>query len=75
MAIKKFGHLDVVGNNATFQRTYDNPSDISEGELDQTFRTNIYGPFFLSQASLDHLEEGGPTPARFKRLIQVKKSL
>jgi NAD(P)-dependent dehydrogenase (short-subunit alcohol dehydrogenase family) len=58
-ALKKFGHLDVVVNNAAFQRTYDKPSDIPEMEFDQTFRTNIYGTFFLSQASLDHLEEGG----------------
>jgi NAD(P)-dependent dehydrogenase (short-subunit alcohol dehydrogenase family) len=57
-AMKKFGRLDVVVNNAAFQRTHDKPSDIPEQEFDQTFRTNVYGTFFLSQASLDHLGKG-----------------
>jgi NAD(P)-dependent dehydrogenase (short-subunit alcohol dehydrogenase family) len=57
-AIKRFGHLDLVVNNAAFQRTYAKPSDISEREFDQTFRTNIYGTFFLSQASLGYLKKG-----------------
>jgi hypothetical protein len=58
-AMKKFRRLDVVVNNAAFQRTHDKPSDIPEREFDQTFRTNVYGTFFLSQASLDHLGKGG----------------
>ena len=57
-AVKKFGHLDLIVNNAAFQRTYNKPSDIPEKEFDQTFRTNIHGTFFLSQASLNHLKKG-----------------
>ena len=58
-AVKTFGRLDVVVNNAAFQRTYGHPADIQEKEFDQPFRTNIYGTFFLSQASLEHLEDRG----------------
>jgi NAD(P)-dependent dehydrogenase (short-subunit alcohol dehydrogenase family) len=58
-AMRKFGRLDVVVNNAAFQRTYAKPSDIPEREFDQTFRTNVYGTFFLSQAALSHLGKGG----------------
>jgi hypothetical protein len=57
--VKAFGHLDILVNNAGFQRTYDSPADIPEDEFDRTFRTNVYGTFFLSQASLEVIPEGG----------------
>jgi NAD(P)-dependent dehydrogenase (short-subunit alcohol dehydrogenase family) len=44
-AMRKFGRLDIVVNNAAFQRTYAKPADITESEFDQTFRTNVYGHF------------------------------
>ena len=58
-ASKKLGRLDIVVNNAAFQRTHDRPSDIPEKEFDQTFRTNVFGTFYLSQAALEHLPKGG----------------
>ena len=58
-AIKKFGRIDVVINNAAFQRSYETPADIPEAEFDRTFRTNVYGTFFLSQTALKQLEQGG----------------
>ena len=58
-AMRKFGRLDIVVNNAAFQRTYAKPADISEHEFDQTFRTNVYGAFFLSQAALEKIGKGG----------------
>ncbi|MBV8630179.1 MAG: SDR family oxidoreductase [Silvibacterium sp.] len=57
-AVNKLGHLDIVVNNAAFQRTYDDPQDIPEDEWERTFRTNIFGTFFLSQAALPHLDKG-----------------
>jgi NAD(P)-dependent dehydrogenase (short-subunit alcohol dehydrogenase family) len=58
-AVKKLGRLDIVVNNAAFQRTHDNPSDIPEKEFNETFRTNVFGTFYLSQAALVHLPKGG----------------
>jgi hypothetical protein len=58
-AIKKLERLDIVVNNAAFQRTYDKPSDIPQDEFDQTFRTNVFGTFYLSQAALEYLPKGG----------------
>ena len=58
-AMRKFGRLDIVVNNAAFQRTYAKPADITEREFDQIFRTNVYGTFFLSQAALEKMGEGG----------------
>ena len=57
--VKKLGRVDIVVNNAAYQRTYEKPADIPEEEFDRTFRTNVYGTFFLSQAALEELEEGG----------------
>jgi NAD(P)-dependent dehydrogenase (short-subunit alcohol dehydrogenase family) len=58
-ATGKFGHLDVVVNNAGFQRTYDDIADVPEEEFERTFRTNVFGTFFLSQAAAAVLPRGG----------------
>jgi NAD(P)-dependent dehydrogenase (short-subunit alcohol dehydrogenase family) len=44
--LENFGQLDILVNNAAFQRTYTDIGDISTEEWDRTFRTNIYAPFF-----------------------------
>lgn len=55
----EFGRLDILVNNAAFQRTYEKIEDIPEDEFDATFRTNIYGTFFLTQAALPKMKPGG----------------
>lgn len=57
--VKAFGHLDILVNNAAFQRTYGALEDIPEDEFDTTFRTNVYGTFFLTQAALPRMKPGG----------------
>jgi len=56
--VKEFGRLDILVNNAAFQRTYATIEDISSEEWDTTFRTNIYAPFFLCKAAVPHLKPG-----------------
>lgn len=58
-ATKRLGHLDIVINNAGFQRTYDDLADVPEEEFERTFRTNVFGTFFLSQAAAAVLPKGG----------------
>lgn len=55
----EFGRLDVLVNNAAFQRTYAKLEDIPEDEFDAAFRTNVYGTFFLTQAALPRMQPGG----------------
>ena len=58
-ATKKLGKLDIVINNAGFQRTYDDIAEVPEDEFERTFRTNVFGTFFLSQAAAAVLPKGG----------------
>ena len=58
-AIEELGRLDILVNNAAFQRTYASIEDISTEEWDTTLRTNVYAPFFLSKAAVPHLKPGG----------------
>ena len=58
-AVKEFGRLDILVNNAAFQRTYAALTDIPEEEFDRTYRTNVYGTFFLTQAALPEMKPGG----------------
>ena len=55
----RFGRLDILVNNAAYQRTYAKLQDIPEEEFDTTFRTNVYGTFFLTQAALPRMQPGG----------------
>ena len=57
--IEEFGRLDILVNNAAFQRTYAELTDVPEEEFDRTYRTNVYGTFFLTQAALPKMKPGG----------------
>jgi NAD(P)-dependent dehydrogenase (short-subunit alcohol dehydrogenase family) len=56
--VRQFDHLDILVNNAAFQQHAASLEDISDEQLDRTFRTNIYGYFHMARAALPHLGEG-----------------
>jgi len=55
---RQLGGLDILVNNAAFQEHADSLEDITEEQLDRTFKTNIYGYFHMARAALPHLGEG-----------------
>jgi NAD(P)-dependent dehydrogenase (short-subunit alcohol dehydrogenase family) len=56
--VNTFGRLDVLVNNAAYQQHQESIEDITDEQLDLTFRTNIYGYFFMTRAALKHLKPG-----------------
>jgi len=57
-AVDEFGRVDILVNNAAFQRTYGGIEEIPSEEWDYTFRTNIYAMFYLTKAAVPHMKPG-----------------
>ena len=55
---KTFGKLDILVNNAAYQRTHDSIEEFSTEEFDRTFKTNVYAMFWLCRAALPRMEAG-----------------
>jgi NAD(P)-dependent dehydrogenase (short-subunit alcohol dehydrogenase family) len=58
-AIDAFGRIDILVNNAAYQRTYEKFEDIPEDEFEETYRVNVFAMFRLCQAILPQMREGG----------------
>ncbi|MBS4082258.1 MAG: SDR family oxidoreductase [Rhizobiales bacterium] len=56
--VKKFGRLDILVNNAAEQHEVDSPEELTEKQIDRTFRTNIYSFFFMVKHALPHMKKG-----------------
>lgn len=56
--VQHFGKLDVLVNNAAEQHPQQDIAQISAGQLERTFRTNVFACFYLVKAALPHLKPG-----------------
>jgi NAD(P)-dependent dehydrogenase (short-subunit alcohol dehydrogenase family) len=56
--VKELGGVDILVNNAAYQMSCESLLDITEEQIERTFRTNIYGYIFMAQAVLPHLGKG-----------------
>ncbi|HET8690820.1 MAG TPA: SDR family oxidoreductase [Steroidobacteraceae bacterium] len=56
--VEAFGRLDVLVNNAAFQVHVPRIEDLTEEHFDLTLRTNLYGCFFMTQASVPRMKAG-----------------
>jgi NAD(P)-dependent dehydrogenase (short-subunit alcohol dehydrogenase family) len=56
--VSELGKLDILINNAAEQHPKENIEEITEEQLERTFRTNIFGYFFMVKAALPHLKDG-----------------
>lgn len=57
-AAKELGGLDIVVNNAARQIAAESIEDITSAHFDETFKTNIYAPFWTIKAAMKHLKPG-----------------
>lgn len=57
--LQQFGRLDILVNNAAQQYPQDSILEISQRQLEHTFKTNIFSMFYLVKAALPHLPKKG----------------
>lgn len=55
----EFGIIDLLVNNAAFQRTYERFEDVPDEEFVRTFEVNVFAMFRLCQAFLPKMPAGG----------------
>jgi NAD(P)-dependent dehydrogenase (short-subunit alcohol dehydrogenase family) len=56
--VERLGRLDVLVNNSAEQHEVDGLEELDAGQLERTFRTNVFGQFFMTKAALPHMKEG-----------------
>jgi NAD(P)-dependent dehydrogenase (short-subunit alcohol dehydrogenase family) len=56
--VDQFGKLDIVVNNAAEQHPQKSLLNITSQQLEKTFRTNVFGYFYLTKAALPYLQKG-----------------
>ncbi|GAA1391971.1 SDR family oxidoreductase [Luteococcus peritonei] len=57
-AVEKMGGLDVLVANAAFQMTHTQLADFPDGQIERTYSTNVFSPFWLVKAAEKHLAPG-----------------
>jgi NAD(P)-dependent dehydrogenase (short-subunit alcohol dehydrogenase family) len=57
--VAEYGRLDVLVNNAAYQQTQQSLTDISDDQLEHTFRVNILAYMRVARAALAYLPRGG----------------
>ncbi len=56
--VKEYKKLDILVSNAAHQMRKETLDDVTDEELELTFRTNIFPYFRLSRAALKHMKKG-----------------
>jgi len=58
-AIAEFGGIDILVNNAAFQRTHEKLEEVDDGEFLTTYETNVFAMFRLTKRLLPQISPGG----------------
>lgn len=56
--VKKFGKINILVNNAGMQVPQKDPKKIDDKQLEDTFRTNIFGYFYFAHEVLEYFQAG-----------------
>jgi NAD(P)-dependent dehydrogenase (short-subunit alcohol dehydrogenase family) len=56
--LKVYGKINILVNNAGVQYQQHDITEISDEQLERTFKTNIFAMFYLTKKVLPHLHEG-----------------
>jgi NAD(P)-dependent dehydrogenase (short-subunit alcohol dehydrogenase family) len=58
-AVKDIGGIDILVNNAAFQKPARSFDDITIEDWDRTFKTNISAMFYITKFAVPHMPKGG----------------
>lgn len=58
-AMREFGRLDILVNNAAYQQTHESIMQMPSDEIERIFRTNVLALFWICKAALPHMRPGG----------------
>jgi NAD(P)-dependent dehydrogenase (short-subunit alcohol dehydrogenase family) len=56
--VKELGKLNILVNNAGMQFPQKDAKNITDKQLEITFRTNIFAYFYFAEAALEYMKEG-----------------
>jgi NAD(P)-dependent dehydrogenase (short-subunit alcohol dehydrogenase family) len=56
--VETFGTLNILVNNAAYQQRKETIEEITDEAWDRTFRTNIYGYFYMAREAVKHMSKG-----------------
>lgn len=56
---QEFGRFDILVNNAVYQHIQDNIDDLTDEQLETTFKTNVYGYFYMAREAVKNFQDGG----------------
>lgn len=56
--IKEYGKIDILVNNAAVQYQCMDIKSLSDEQFDKTFKTNVYGSFYITRAAMKYLKAG-----------------
>jgi NAD(P)-dependent dehydrogenase (short-subunit alcohol dehydrogenase family) len=56
--VNELGAIDILVNNAAFQKNQESIEAIDFEQLDRTFRTNFYAYFWLAKAAIRRMKKG-----------------
>ncbi|KAI9493249.1 short-chain dehydrogenase/reductase SDR [Zychaea mexicana] len=56
--VDKFGQIDILVNNAAEQHVVPSIEDLPEEQIERTFKTNIFGQFYVTKYALPHMKPG-----------------
>ena len=58
-AMKRWGQVDIVVNNAAHQSSFHAIEEIEDAEWDRTFAVNIHAMFYIVKAAMPFMAKGG----------------
>lgn len=74
-AIERFGHIDILMNNAGVDASGDDVSDLATETWDTAIRTNLYGAFFCCRRFIQLRKAGGELGGKIINVTSVHQEI